>query len=446
MANMQRPMGPGKSRPPRRFPGGLRVGAIAISAALAAVISCQKPTSDNIQLWKTTEKGPGKLAEALRDRVVEPKLRAEAAAALVDIGRAEDVDAALAALPANERWDVFKVLVPLYMAEAKNPSPEKSLAFRDALFSARILAQPEDQKRIDAVLLPSVEAELRSGRVRSGRHSTEKILTAIGAPAGTMLAGLLAEPIIGYVSAAELLAKLGDDASRAKGASNLIARAKRERPVPDGLWRALGVVGGPDATKFLEEKIESGNQKDALAAVRALQQRREPAVLSFALKVAADSKADRSVRDEMFGVVESIGGLEARDGLVRIIQTDKEELVRYRAFESLLTVAKADGVLAGLEAFPASAPYKKVDVDDLLVKLIEKLGPGVRPVLVKALDSKYPLARMTAVMTLEQVGKAADAGALEKLAKDTTMIKGFPSGETIGKQAVRVAGLVKGKV
>jgi hypothetical protein len=421
--------------------------AIGAALALALVVpsACQKPTSDNIQLWKTTEKGPGKLADALRDRIVEPKLRAEAAVALVDIGRADEVDGILAALPANERWDVFKALLPLYTTELKNPSPEKSLAFRDALFSARPLAQPEDQKRIDAVLLPSVEQELRSGRVRNGRHSVEKMLIAIGAPAGAMLAGLLGEPIIGYGMAADLLAKLGDDGARAKGASNLIARAKRERPVPDGLWRAVGVVGGAEATKFLEDKIESGSQKDALAAVRALQQRREPAVLSFALKVAGDPKADRSVRDEMFGVVEAIGGLEARDGLVRIIQTDKEELVRYRAFESLLAVAKADGVLPGLEAFPASAPYKKVDVDDLLVKLIEKLGPGTRPVLVKALDSKYPLARMTAVMTLEQVGKAADAGALEKLAKDTTMIKGFPSGETIGKQAVRVAGLVKGK-
>ena len=179
--------------------------------------------------------------------------------------------------------------------------------------------------------------------------------------------------------------------------------------------------------------------------MRALQQRREPAVLTFALKVAGDTKADRSIRDEMFGVVENIGGLEARDGLVRIIQTDKEELVRYRAFESLLAVAKQDGVQPGLEAFPASAPYKKVDVEDLLVKLIEKLGPPVRPILVKALESKYPLARMTAVLSLESVGKAADAAALDNAGKDTATIKGFPAGDTVGKEAARVAAIVRSK-
>ncbi len=56
-------------------------------------------------------------------------------------------------------------------------------------------------------------------------------------------------------------------------------------------------------------------------------------MLPFALKVAGDPKADKLVRDEMFGVIEGIGGLEARKGLLAIISSDREELVRYRAFE-----------------------------------------------------------------------------------------------------------------
>ena len=70
-----------------------------------------------------------------------------------------------------------------------------------------------------------------------------------------------------------------------------------------------------------------------------------------------------------FGLVR---GLEAEKGLLGIIGSDKEEIVRYRAFEAVLTARKADGIVPALEAFPASAAYKKVDVDDLLVKLIEK--------------------------------------------------------------------------
>ncbi|HTA21538.1 MAG TPA: hypothetical protein VK989_19735, partial [Polyangia bacterium] len=64
---------------------------------------------------------------------------------------------------------------------------------------------------------------------------------------------------------------------------------------------------------------------------------------------------------------------------------------------------------------------------------------------VKTLGSSSPLARMVAVMTLEQIGRAADAAALEKLAGDSTVVKGFPAGATIGKEASRVAQAVKSK-
>jgi HEAT repeat protein len=168
-------------------------------------------------------------------------------------------------------------------------------------------------------------------------------------------------------------------------------------------------------------------------------------VLPFALKVAADSRADKGIRDEMFGVIEGIGGLDAEKGLLGIISSDRDEIVRYRAFESVLGARKAEGIQPGLEAFPASAAYKRVDVDDLLVKLIEKLGAPARPALVTTLGSRASLARMTAVMALEQVGQAPDAPALEKLTGDPAAIKGFPPGETVGKAAARAAEVVRKK-
>jgi HEAT repeat protein len=77
--------------------------------------------------------------------------------------------------------------------------------------------------------------------------------------------------------------------------------------------------------------------------------------------------------------------------------------------------------------------------------LIEKLGVSARPVLVQALESRAPLTRMTAVMALEQIGGAAEAPALTRIAGDATALKGFPAGETIGKQASRVAEALKKK-
>ena len=427
--------------------------AVCLASIVAACVAactwsagCSKATSDDIVLWKTTEKGPSKLAATLRDRSTESKLRGEAALALVDIGKPDEVETALAAMPTAERWEINKTLLPLYITQISSTAdsaPEKSLAYRDALFSARGLAQADDQKRIDAALMPGIEQELRTGRVRNGRHAVEKILTTIGTPAGAMLAHLLDEPITGYAAVAQLLSRVGDEPAREKGAESLVARARHGGTVPEPMWRSIGLLGGPAAVAFLKAKILAGTREEASSAVRALQERRDPSVLPFALQLAGDPKADRSIRDEMFGVVEGIGGLEAKDGLIRIIRSDKEDLVRYRGFESLLAVARQDGIVPGLEAFPASGTYKKVDVEDLLVKLIEKLGPPARPALIKGLLSKAPLARMTATLSLETVGAAADAAALGELAKDAGTVRGFPAGDTVGKEAVRVAAVVR---
>jgi len=424
---------------------GCRWGSLALTLALAS--ACNRPSSDNIALWKTTEKGPEHLHDALADHGVAPRLRAEAAVALVDIGRSDDVDGVLTAAPAEDRSEISKTLEPAYEVAMKDPTPEKALAYRDALFALRKDLTPDEQKRIDAALLPSLEADLKAGKLRQGQNSIDKMLGAIGADAGAMLVRVLGDAEAPYFQAAQLLAKVGDDGAREQGAVALVARASKikaaEKQHPDNFYKALGSLGGPTAVKTLEAESAGADKDRALLATRALGERRDPAVLPFALKVAGDAKADKAVRDEMFGVVEGIGGLEAEKGLLGIISSDPEEIVRYRAFESVLAARKADGIVPALEAFPASATYKKVDVDDLLVKLIEKIGAPARPPLVAALSSKVPLARMTAVMALEQIGRAPDAPALAKLSGDSSPVKGFPAGDTVGKEAAHAAETVR---
>ena len=120
----------------------------------------------------------------------------------------------------------------------KDPSPEKALAYRDALYSLRQVAVPEDQKRIDAALLPVLEAELEAGKVRQGEHSIEKMLTAIGPDSASMLIQVLATPDRPYGQAAELLAKVGDETARNRGAGALIGRAPQIKAEGQGSPRA----------------------------------------------------------------------------------------------------------------------------------------------------------------------------------------------------------------
>ena len=155
--------------PTRQGRGSLPRSRQSLWALAVLVLGCSsRASSENIALWKTTEKGPERLHDALADHSVAPKLRAEAAVALVDLGRSNEVDTILSGASADDRAEITKTLEPAYEVAMKDPAPEKALAYRDALFSLRLVAVPEDQKRIDAALLPVLAGADRGGQGAAG--------------------------------------------------------------------------------------------------------------------------------------------------------------------------------------------------------------------------------------------------------------------------------------
>ncbi len=413
------------------------------------IAGCETVSSENLQKWKGTTKGPAKIEEALKNSSVPPKLRAEAAGAMIDMDMPDKVDEILAAVPAAERWEIIKGLVPIHAAGMKATQVDTVRAARDALFSARQYAAPEEKQQIDAVILPSIETDIRAGRTSGGRHSIEKILTAAGPAAVPILIKLLREPNTPFPAIVDLVVKVADVDGREQAATVLVKRAGAMKEIPLSMWKALGEIGGKAATAFLVGRIEQGGEKDALQATLALQQSRQPALLPMALRMAGDAKVNKGLRDEMFGLAERIGGLAARDGLIAIIRGDKVELVRYRAYEAALVAGRADAIVPALEAFPAKESYKKADLIDYLAKDIEKLTKvkgekeAVTKALSKALVSTSALARMAAVLALETIGGPADAPLLAKLATDKGAVKGFDLADTVGKEAGRVAALLQ---
>jgi hypothetical protein len=424
---------------------------MVLGLVLVGLWGCEGVSPEKIEQWKGTQKGPEKIEAALRNPSVAPNLRALAAAAMVEMGSPEKADEIMAAIPANERWEILKTLVPIYSKTIESAPLPKVRDARDGLFSVRAYAQPEEQAKIDGVLLASLEKDLKDGRLSGGRHSSEKMLLAIGAASGPMLVRLIADPKAPYKGLAELLVKVGDEATRDKGGAALVRRAVAEGKISNDMWIAIGTLGGTNVTEFLTQKVQKAGPEEAAMAAKALQQTRYPSVLPLALKIAADAKANNLVRDEMFGVVEKIGGPEAQKGLLGIIANDKKDLVRYRAYEAALEAGKLEAVVPALEAFPASLTYKHEDVTDFLVKDITKLGMPAKPEVIKALSSKSPLARLVAVLALEaplanarqSLGAASDAAAVRKLVDDTASPKGMPAGLTVGSEAKRVAAVLE---
>jgi HEAT repeat protein len=421
---------------------------------VCVVSSCESATSERIEAWKGTQKGPDKIEAALRGGNVPANLRAEAAAALVDMGRPEKVDEIMAGMEAGERWEILKTLVEIHIKGLSNPQLPKAREARDGLFSVRQYAPPEEQKRIDGVLLTSIEKDLSEGRFTGGRHSLDKMLSAIGPGSGPMLVKLLGDPKSPYKGLAELLVKVCDEPTRDKGGAALLRRVSAGKDVPLDMWLALGLLGGPTATDYLSTKMQKGTPEEAILAAKALQQSRFPTVLPLALKIAGEAKANKELRGEAFGVIEKIGGPEAQKGLLYIIAEDKSDLVRYRAHEAALEVGKADAIVPALQAFSGKLSFKREDVVDFLVKDISKLGAKAKPQVLVALASPSALARMTAILALEaplpsnpkgHLGGPEDASAVLKLADDKATIKGFSSGGTVGAEAKRVASLLQGK-
>ena len=427
---------------------------MAAGLILFGLVACESVTSERIETWKGTVKGPAKIEDALRSSKVPANLRAEAALALVDIGKPEKMDEIMAAVSAAERWEILKTLIALAVKGLESPQVPKVRDARDTLFSVRQYAPPEEQKRIDMALLGSIEKDLSQGRLSGGRHSFDKMLTAVGPASGPMLVKLLADPKASYRGVVELLAKLCDEPTRDRAGSALLARLPAGEPIPNDMWIALGVLGGSKVTEFLTNKVRKGPAEDAIAAARALQQSRFPSVLPLALKLAGDAKADKELRGEAFGVIEKIGGPEAQQGLLRIIAADRNEIVRYRAHEAALEIGKAAAIVPALQAFPARLSFKREDVIDFLVKDITKVGPSAKPAVLAALASTSPLARMVAVLALEaplpsnpkaRLGSVGDVPALAKLAEDNAKLKGFPPGMTVGSEAKRVSELLQVK-
>jgi hypothetical protein len=172
--------------------------------AALGFLACEGVTSQNIKAWKNTQKGPAKIEAALRDAKVAAKLRAEAAAALVDMDAPEKVDTIMAEIPAAARWEMLKSLVPIYVAGMGSTKVEKARSYRDALFGVREYAQPQEQGQIDGALLPSIEKDLREGRAAGGRHSIDKIMSAIGPPAAPMLVRLLGDANVPFPAVVEM--------------------------------------------------------------------------------------------------------------------------------------------------------------------------------------------------------------------------------------------------
>ncbi|MCU1276914.1 MAG: hypothetical protein JWM53_460, partial [bacterium] len=158
---------------------------VVVAAALAfSAIACS-PTPEKIARWKETERGPGKLRETVQQSGLDPALRAQALAALVEVGMTQDAIADLGKVDDKDRKAIIHDAVPRLAELARGSGIAGSATTRaqreakDALFLLRADAADADRALADTALIEWTTADL-NGRMSAGGHSSEKILLAIG--------------------------------------------------------------------------------------------------------------------------------------------------------------------------------------------------------------------------------------------------------------------------
>ncbi|MDB4967432.1 MAG: hypothetical protein JWN44_3121 [Myxococcales bacterium] len=386
--------------------------ALVVALAGGASVGCD-PTPEKIARWKETERGPKRLRETVVKHGLDPSLRAQAFAALVEVGMAQEALADLASLDPAERGAIVHAAVPRLTELARGSGIVGSATTRaqreakDALFAVRTDATPEDRNAADAALIEWTTADL-NGRMSSGGNSSEKILVAIGPKAGPRLAELLQPGTQQLLPAAGILGKIADADTRARAADGLIGKIREtgRRGPDDASLQALGLVGGPRATAFLIDTAEHGSEplreKALLALAQGTVSQGDSPAQAAALRIAGDKKAPGKVREAAFQLLEKMP--TAVTGLTNLMR-DADETARWRAVEAALAAGKDKAVVPVLESLSPGARYKKEDLDSYVVHDLVLIGPSALPPLRGELTSKNAVARQVAEAALAQLQK-----------------------------------------
>jgi hypothetical protein len=415
-------------------------------------------TSQDIESWKSTQKGPDKLAAVLLDDRYTPSLRAEAAKALAEIGQWDKYDKAIEAVDAEPRKAVIEELVPMLIEAIQSgnapPSPPtaEQVAAKDGLFTTLKYAEGDVKSQVDRTLVEWCVADFNH-RFFAGRYSIEVVLEGVGEAAGDQLAEALKPDFLAYDKVTEILTKIGSKESREKAGKNLVAIAKtREGKVEEALLVALGRMGGPDVREFLLDlganlKIPARVQRGALMSYLQFNLCHKDD-LDRLLAIAEDDKQDYMSRNFAYDAIVCTGEKSKVPRLLKLLHevgADKDNFQNV-GVDEILKLEKPETIPDIVREITAEKdPWEKFENlrDFVMVRFTwdnegKALGPEDSKVVLEKIrplvSAKEAVARGIAIFTLGLMGDESDIALLKKYTGDGGKLGEWKSkeGEIIG--------------
>ena len=160
--------------------------------AFVALAGCETTNHENIDKWTHTQKGPGKLKNALADESIDADLSAHAGANMVRMGSDPEVREAFEQMTPARRvagieklsprlWDVARI-------EKEDDLPgAPQITAKDALISLRKYASDAEKQQIDAYLIDWYCTVAYEGRARVGAVLGAAVMRMVGPPAAKKL-------------------------------------------------------------------------------------------------------------------------------------------------------------------------------------------------------------------------------------------------------------------
>lgn len=468
--------------------------------ALLALVSC-RITDNDVEQWKGTVKGPGRLiAVVLSDRYPET-LRLRAGLALVELER-QDVDGvaelyrAIKHLHGHQQAAFIEALLPgleermgITPTGAANSGGDTSFTplqtrAKDLAYLLTPLVAGATQQRLTQAVMNWYLIDL-NGRSLAGNYTAEQVVRSLGPVAAAPMVRAISPrlPSASLVRIAKLIRDVGDQDTKAKAAQRLVdveremeskgfvdwlaaelrkqyaaqgqkkvdakklqeaAELNRDNFISTGAIPALK----PFATfpVVAERLIEIAVARPSAAqsverrvqALQALETNVQESQVTTLLNLALDPQAPREVRDLAFDRVGETHNKVAVPRLWPLLQQTSDPKLRWRAGELILTLGGANQLDEFLAKLP---PAPKGDYSPAELEgyatRISQIGPPPLSKMSGALRSDDWGHRVIALRFFERRGSAEHIEALLRSTKDGTPVSG--SGWPTGSTVGKVA-------
>lgn len=333
---------------PRRF-----LTALTFLLAFGAIAGC-KVTGEDIEYWKGTVKGPGKIVAVILTDRYPMELRTQGALALVEMERT-DVDGiellqqALGRLQSTHPDDVGAIIdgmVPGLLemvtggddanADPNLGPPPQQVRAKDASYLMITHASPDARQQLVAAVVGWYAVDF-ANRSLSGNFSVEQVVRSLGAPAARQLVEAMNShvPQQALVKIAELIGQIGDEATKNLAGERLVAIEQEMEGDEFVTW--LG-------SKIRESLEEQGREASDTTVNNIAVVNREAFILTGALPAMKHLSNTEAVRNRLMAVASGAPAADAPDG-AKIAINDRRAAALV-ALEGSVGEAQLEAILA----------------------------------------------------------------------------------------------------